>query len=59
VAYEFRKHARLEVGLENALDKNYTDHLGGINRVLDSDVAVNERIPGAGRFVYGRVRFRF
>lgn len=36
--------ARLLAVLENVFAAKYSDHLGGINRVLDSDVAVGERL---------------
>lgn len=39
----------LSVSLENALDKTYRPHLGGINRVAAVDVATGDRIPGLGR----------
>lgn len=42
----------LELGLHNAFDTNYADHLGGINRVSDSDVAVGQRTPGIGRSLH-------
>jgi iron complex outermembrane receptor protein len=45
--------------LENLTDEYDADHLGGINRVAGSDVAVNQRIPGAGRFVYVQASYRF
>jgi iron complex outermembrane receptor protein len=55
--YTFRGGLQLYAGLENVFDEKYSDHLGGINRVLDSDVDVGERLPGAGRFVYIGVRY--
>ena len=55
--YTFRGGLQLYAGLENVVDEKYADHLGGINRVLDSDVDVGERLPGAGRFVYLSVRY--
>jgi iron complex outermembrane receptor protein len=57
--YDFGDWCSLDLGLENVTDEYYTDHLAGINRVLGSDVAVGDRIPGAGRFVYASVSFRF
>jgi iron complex outermembrane recepter protein len=57
--YTWRKHLNLQVGLENVFDERYSDHLGGINRVLNSDVAVGEHIPGAGRFVYVAVNYQY
>jgi iron complex outermembrane recepter protein len=50
---------RMEVGVENLLDKRYAEHLGGVNRVSGGDLAVGERIPGAGRFAYGSVSWEF
>jgi len=40
---------RLSGGIENLFDRRYADHLSGINRVRDSDVALGERLPGVGR----------
>jgi len=57
--YTFRGHLSLEVGLDNLTNERYADHLGGINRVAGSDVAVNQRLPGPGRFVYVEATYRF
>ena len=57
--YTLRERLALAVALENVLDQKYTDHLGGINRVLNSDVAVGAYIPGAGRFVSTSLSCRF
>jgi len=57
--YTFRNHLSLQVGLENLTDEHYSDHLGGVNRVAGSDVALNQHIPGAGRFVYVQASYRF
>ena len=38
----------LQVGVENLLDKDYTDHLNGFNRVAGNGVDVGERLPGPG-----------
>ncbi len=43
---------RLRGGIENLFNKNYHDHLAGINRVNEGDVRVGDPIPGAGRFAY-------
>ena len=59
VAKLFAKTLRVEAGVENLLDKRYADHLGGVNRVAGGDLAVGERIPGAGRFAYGSVAWEF
>ena len=59
VGYTFRERLRLGLGVENVLDEHYADHLGGINRVGGSDVAVGNRIPGAGRFVHVSASVKF
>jgi iron complex outermembrane receptor protein len=46
------KATLVRFGIENLLDKRYYDHLGGINRVSASNVALNARLPGAGRHAY-------
>lgn len=55
----FAKSLRVEVGIENLLNKRYADHLGGVNRVVGGDLNNGERIPGAGRFAYGSVSWDF
>ena len=42
----------LSLGVENLFDKVYQDHLGGYNRVRDSDVPVGERLYSKGRNFY-------
>jgi hypothetical protein len=55
----FAEPVRVEVGVENLLDKRYADHLGGVNRVPGGDLAVGERIPSAGRFAYASLSWEF
>ncbi|MCE9616687.1 MAG: TonB-dependent receptor [Lentisphaerae bacterium] len=47
------------LGVDNVFDKRYADHLGGINRVGDSDVGVGERIPEAGRSLVAALHGEF
>ncbi|MFC2952731.1 TonB-dependent receptor [Marinicaulis aureus] len=42
-------------GVSNLFDKNYRQHLGGYNRIANSDVAIGERLPGNGRGAFVRV----
>jgi iron complex outermembrane receptor protein len=58
LGYTLAQRYQLSVGVENVLDKEYSDHLGGINRVLGSDVPVGARLPGAGRFAYVSLSIR-
>ena len=49
----------LGAGVENLFDKVYQDHLGGYNRVRESDIAVGDRINGMGRSMYLRLNARW
>lgn len=46
-------------GVENLTNKLYRQHLAGYNRNRDSDVALGERLPGAGRGGFLRVNFSY
>ena len=48
-AWRLRPGLQLEAGVENLFDRDYRAHLAGRNRVAGSDVALGERLPGAGR----------
>ncbi len=49
----------LNLGINNLLDKSYINALGGFNRVLNSDVAQGQRLPGPGRNFFASVRYKF
>lgn len=51
-AVQLGDHFTLGLGIENLFDKVYRDHLGGYNRVRDSDVPVGARIVSMGRNLY-------
>jgi iron complex outermembrane receptor protein len=57
--YQLQKNFHVSGGIENLFDRYYEDHLGGINRVAGSDVAVGQHIPGAGRFGYVAMDYTF
>ena len=59
VALAVHRNVELSLALENVFDELYADHLGGINSVGGSDVAVGQRIPGRGRSLITMVRGRF
>ena len=59
LARTFAKRVRWELGVENIFDKRYADHLSGVNRVTGGDLAVGERVPGAGRFGYTSITWEF
>jgi iron complex outermembrane receptor protein len=47
---------QIRFGVENLLDKQYTNHLAGFNRVTNSHVPAGVRVPGPGVNVFGQVR---
>jgi len=53
--WEVRPGLSLSGGVENLFDRTYQEHLSGYNRVMDSGVAMGDRLPGAGRGVYLRL----
>jgi iron complex outermembrane receptor protein len=57
--YQVQKNFKVSGGIENLFNRYYEDHLGGINRVAGSDVAVGQHIPGAGRFAYVAMDYTF
>jgi iron complex outermembrane receptor protein len=59
VSYRPCQGVTVQAGVENLLNKKYADHLGGINRVTDSDVDVGERLPNPGRSVVVAARYEF
>ncbi|MFT6311428.1 MAG: iron complex outermembrane receptor protein [Porticoccus sp.] len=44
----------INAGVNNVFDRQYNDHLAGVNRAGGSDVGVGERIPGYGRNLFAR-----
>ncbi|WP_417446159.1 TonB-dependent receptor domain-containing protein [Kangiella sp.] len=57
--YMFDGGLTVRAGVENLFDKQYVEHLGGVNRAAGSDIAVGERLPGNGRNVYVGFEFTF
>jgi iron complex outermembrane receptor protein len=49
----------LTAGVENIFDSTARDHLAGLNRVTGSDVAVGERLPGAGRSYFAALQYHY
>jgi len=54
--WRLRPGLQLEAGIENLFDRDYRAHLAGRNRVANSDVALGERLPGAGRGTFVMLR---
>lgn len=57
--YAFSEAIGIEAGVENLFDAEYAPHLAGRNRVGASDVAIGERLPGAGQGGWVRFNARF
>lgn len=53
--FELSRSLNITLGVENIFDKAYQDHLGGFNRVRESDIPVGERIYSEGRNFYVKV----
>ena len=51
-SYQITPQLTFSSGVENLFDHRYQDHLSGYNRNADSDIAVGERLAGAGRNIY-------
>jgi len=50
---------RLEARVQNLLNESYQEHLTGINRAGGSDIAVGERLFGAGRTISAGLIYSF
>ena len=49
----------VRAGVNNLLNKQYSDHLAGVNRAKGSDIAVGDRINGMGRNIYLAIDYQF
>lgn len=49
----------IRLGVDNILDKNYQNHLGGYNRVKGTEIPVLSRLPSEGVSAWGEVTYRF
>ena len=56
---ELTRNLVLNAGVDNVFDKEYADHLSGINRVSGTDVPLGERLPGYGRNYYASLQLRY
>ena len=55
--YDFNSNASINLGVSNLFDKFYQNHLNGVNRVRQSDVAVGDTLPGRGRSAFVNLRY--
>jgi iron complex outermembrane receptor protein len=49
----------LRSGINNIFDRYYANHLNSVNRFADSDIAVDDAIPGMGRTFYLTTKIEF
>lgn len=57
--WEAGDRVQVRVGIENVLDRHYTNHLAGFNRVADSDVPFGARLPGPGMNAFAQLRLNW
>ena len=58
--WQLNSGTRLGFGVDNALDRYYSEHLAGTNRVSgNADIAKGEHLPGYGRNAYARIDVEF
>jgi iron complex outermembrane receptor protein len=52
-----RSGVQIRAGAENIFDNDYTSHVAGFNRVMPSDVAIGNRLPGRGVNVFANISY--
>ena len=58
--YQIGKSLMIRASIDNLLDKRYSNHLAGINRVSDNnDLPVGERLVGTGRSFNAGIEYRW
>jgi len=57
--YYVNNDLTLRFGIDNLLDKNYQNHLGGYNRVKGTDIPVMSRLPQEGASAWAEATYSF
>ncbi|WP_395342859.1 TonB-dependent receptor [Ningiella sp. W23] len=57
--YALNKDWHVSLLVENLFDREYVDHLAGVNRVSNAEIARGEKLPGAGRNIGIRAQYQF
>lgn len=57
--YYYGDALTLRVGVDNLLDREYQNHLGGYNRVNNSDIPVMSRLPSEGLSAWAEATYSF
>ncbi len=58
-SWQMSDKLQLAAGIDNLLDKEYYDHLGGYNRAANPDLPIGSRLPGYGTNVFARLSYTF
>jgi iron complex outermembrane recepter protein len=56
--WQINERIEMMFGIENVADTEYRDHLSGYNRNGAGDAGLGERLPGAGRGAFARIRLK-
>ncbi|TWX48117.1 TonB-dependent receptor [Colwellia hornerae] len=57
--YYVNNNLTLRFGVDNLLNKEYQNHLGGYNRVKGSDITVMDRLPAQGTSAWAEMTYSF
>lgn len=57
--YHFNNGLTLRAGVNNLLDKQYSNHLNGINRARGSQIPQGAKLPGRGRDLFLALEYAF
>ena len=57
--WQATQRLQLAAGVDNVLDKEFEDHLGGYNRAANPDIPRGERLPGNGINAFARLVYEF
>lgn len=59
VEYAINEHLQISLIAENIFNKTYADHLAGVNRINNADIANGEKLPGVGRNIGAYLQYQF
>lgn len=59
VAYYVDPALTIRAGIDNLLNREYQDHLGGYNRVKETEIPVMSRLPSEGLSAWAEVTYNF
>jgi len=59
LGYQVSQALEVNLGVKNLLDKQYSPHLAGVNRVAMAEISQGEKLPEAGRSVSLNMNYKF